>query len=148
MRTFLTISLISLVLFYACGKDSYESWPILTLKEINGTHVVNGGYTQIVIEFTDGDADVSRGKMIYYRERTNIRPIPNPENNDKEDLVTGTIPEFPDRKKGEILIQIPYADLDEDPNDSDTMFFKIVIEDRAGNQSDTLITPLVIAVHQ
>lgn len=148
MRTFLTILFCSLVFLSACDKDSDENWPILRLKEINGTHVLPNGATEIVIEFEDSDGDLSEGKVYLFRERTNIRPIPNPENFDRSDELTKVIPNFPERKKGEMLITLEYNTfLDEDPSDSDTMYFKIVVEDKAGNQSDTLVTPSVIAVH-
>ncbi len=148
MRVLPIIFTIATLLIAGCDKDSYQSYPIINLVRINGDHVVQGGMVEIIIGFTHGDGDMSQGTLTYLRERTNINPIPDPINNDKEDLVTATLPEFPNRKKGEILLRIPYFDLDEDPNDSDTMFFKIVVEDRSGNQSDTLVTPSVIAVHQ
>lgn len=148
MRTILSISFITLMLLSACRKDSDQNWPILTLKEINGTHVPPNSQTEIVIEFEDGDGDLSEGKIYLFRYRTNIRPIPNPENFDRTDELIKTVPKFPERKNGEILITLGYNEfLDEDPNDSDTMYFKIVAEDKSGNLSDTLTTPVVIAVH-
>ncbi len=133
-----------LLMALACSKDKVETKPSIRIKNINTTEVFPGQNLVITLEFSDKEGDLSNGEITYIRERLNIRPIPNPAANDKVDTVRSVIPEFPNTAVGEIDLTISSGFLSEDPDDNDTMVFKIFVTDVAGNRSDTLTTPTIV----
>ena len=137
------LTIISLFFILSCSKDKLETKPSINVKSVSSNIVIPGSVMRLIIEFNDKEGDLGQGEVSYIRERTNIRPIPG--GFDKADTVRYPIPEFPDRSTGEIEVNIPYDFLDESPNDSDTMFFKISVVDRGGNKSDTIQTSQIIA---
>ncbi len=140
-----TRALTFLCLFFllSCSKDKLETKPSITVKSLSSEVVTPGSVLRLIIEFNDKEGDLGNGEVSYIRERLNIRPIPG--GFDKADTVRYPVPEFPARPTGEIEVNIPYDFLDEAPNDSDTMVFKISVVDRGGNKSDTITTPTIIA---
>ncbi|MFM9908170.1 MAG: hypothetical protein ACKVOW_02410 [Chitinophagaceae bacterium] len=136
-----------LVLFFivACTKNKYETRPTIKIKEINSTTIIPNSSLVITLEYTDKEGDLGMGQITYFRKRLNIKPIPNPSVNDKADTVNYSLPEFNNETKGLIEVSIPYDFLTEDPNDNDTMLFKIFVKDFKGNKSDTLTTSNIIA---
>ena len=133
------------MIIFACNKDKLQTKPSIKIKDVNATEIGQDGTLEITMEYGDKEGDLSEGQLTYVRNRTNIKPIPNPLANDKADTVRYPLPKFSDRSRGEIQVSIPYDFMTEDPNDNDTMFFRIAVQDRAGNVSDTIQTGNVIA---
>lgn len=133
-----------------CGKDKLETRPSIELKNMNGTEFVLDSVTFdipdliMTVRYDDKEGDLGNGVITYIRHRTNIDPIENPAANDKIDTIRSMLPDFPKTTTGEIDIIFPGSFLIEDPRDNDTMFFKIFVQDVAGNVSDTISTPTVV----
>jgi len=139
-----TLTFLSLALVFACSKDTLETKPTIKVKKVNSTQIVQGSLLRITVEFSDKEGDLGAGELTYVRNRLNIRPVPGAF--DKADTARYPLPEFPNRETGEIDVDIPYDFMDEDPNDNDTMSFKLMVIDRAGNKSDTITTGQVVAM--
>ena len=140
---------MAVVVLAACSKDKLETKPTIELKDMNATEFlfdINTGIPDLVMtfEFRDKEGDLSGGTLTYIRTRTNIDPISNPAANDKIDTVRNILPDFPKSTTGEFVVRFPGPFLIEDPDDNDTMFFKVLVQDIAGNVSDTLNTPTVV----
>jgi hypothetical protein len=129
----------------ACNKDTFETKPTIKIKDLSSEVIPPDGNLDITLEYTDKEGDLGRGEITYIRDRQNIRPISQPGQNDKPDTVRYPIPEYAPKSKGEIVVTIPYQFLDEDPNDDDTMSFRLSVIDFRGNKSDTVTTKNVIA---
>jgi len=144
MRQFLILILICCFIM-ACNKDTFETRPTIKIKEVNSEVIPENGNLDITLEYTDKEGDLGRGELTYIRERKNIKPIPNPGVNDQIDTVHYPIPDYTPKNKGEIVVTIPYSLMSEDPNDDDTMIFKLSVIDIRGNKSDTVTTVNIIA---
>lgn len=136
--------LVFAVVVVACGKDKLQSKPTLKIKGVNGTEIPVGAELVINLEFTDKEGDLGGGMITYVRNRLNVKPITDPNSNDKADTVNQILPDFPKTTTGEIQLKISNAFMSEDPFDNDTMFFKIYVADINNNVSDTLTTVTVI----
>ena len=145
LKRYIYLALILGVL--SCNKDKVETKPSIKIKRVSSLEVRQGQQLQIYLEYTDKEGDLSNGDLTYIRDRTNINPIPDEQSNGTIDTVNYKLPEFPKTTVGEIVVSIPYDGLmNEDPNDNDTMIFKIFVRDVAGNQSDTVTTEKIVAV--
>lgn len=141
------IAIFSLaVLVIACSKDKFQTNPRLEVKDYSTKEIVQGDQLRIRVDYFDKEGDLSDGLITYIRVRTNKNPIPNPGVNDKIDTITSALPTFPEKSTGEITLKFDYNYLDEDPDHSDTMFFRVMVVDKAGNKSDTISTQSVTAV--
>jgi hypothetical protein len=147
LRSLLTILSLAFILV-ACDKDKLETKPSIKIKSINGNVIPIGANLELLLEFADKEGDLNQGQLIYIRERLNLRPIADPNSNDKVDTVRTVLPDFPEKSRGEIKITIPYDFLTEDPFDNDTMQFRIAVQDLGGNASDTITTENIIARQQ
>lgn len=142
-RILTLLSICSLIILAACSKDKLETKPTIKVKSVNSDVIVPGTVLRLILEFSDKEGDLGEGEVTYTRIRTNIRPIPG--GFDKADTARYPIPEFPDRSEGEIQVDLPYDFLDENPNENDTMFFRISVIDRGGHASDTISTGSIVA---
>ena len=134
-----------LITILACGKDTLETRPTIKLKNVNADEIGPNSILQLFVEYSDKEGDLGQGQVTYVRNRTNIKPIPNPGANDKVDTVRYQLPAFSDKTTGEIQVNIPYNFLDEDPDDNDSMILRIVVQDVQGNISDTIQTGRIVA---
>ncbi|HSB93099.1 MAG TPA: hypothetical protein VLC28_08285 [Flavitalea sp.] len=138
-----TLTVLCLALVFACGKDTLQTKPSIKVKELNGTQIPPGAILRVTLEFNDKEGDLGAGELTYVRDRLNSRPVPGAF--DKADTARYVLPVFPDRETGDIDVDIPYDFMDEDPNDNDTMVFRFMVIDRAGNKSDTITSEQVVA---
>ena len=147
MKTHLIICMgLSIMVLASCDKDKFQTKPSIEIKSISTKEVpAQNGTMNIRLNYTDKEGDLGKGILTYIRIRTNGTPIPNPNNNDKIDTVRTPIPDFPSKNNGELDILFDYNFMDEDPFRNDTMYFKITVQDRGGNNSDTISTPAVVA---
>jgi len=133
------------ILMAACGKDKFETKPLLEIKDYSSKEISPGETLHLRIDYFDKEGDLSEALLTYIRVRTNATPIPNPNANDKVDTITTVLPSFPVKSTGEITLKFDYNFMDEDPGRNDTMFFRIMVIDKAGNKSDTVSTQKVTA---
>ena len=147
MKTHLIICMgLSIMVLASCDKDKFQTKPSIEIKSLSTKEVpAQNGTMNIRLNYTDKEGDLGKGILTYIRIRTNGTPIPNPNNNDKIDTVRTPIPDFPSKNNGELDILFNYNFMDEDPFRNDTMYFKITVQDRGGNNSDTISTPSVVA---
>lgn len=138
-----------LLIIGACGKDTFNSKPQLTLKELRGNVVDTGGAVRITIEYTDKEGDLA-GVPLYVEKKSSVAPCPN----------SGVVLEFIDsqfykispelprtnNQRGEIEFTLEYpfflaTKCGIETEEMSTLRFWI--KDQAGNLSDTLTAPAV-----
>jgi hypothetical protein len=146
MKMILASAVLSLaILLIACGKDKFQTKPLIEIDNYNSKEITQGEKLEIRIKYFDKEGDLDDGQLTYIRVRTNGTPIPNPGANDKVDTITTALPSFPPKNTGEINLRVDYGFMDEDPGRNDTMFFRIMVIDKEGNKSDTINTQQVVA---
>lgn len=137
-----------LVVVAACGKDKFETKPQLKLISGSDQVVPLGGTYQLVVEYTDKEGDVSDSIFIK-KTRVNQRAAAS----NLFPQLKLNIPEFPEKTKGEITVNInhnlilsanPAPSLPGGGRESDTLQLKVVVKDKAGNFSDTLVVNNVV----
>jgi hypothetical protein len=139
--------LISSVLFilFACGKDKFETKPLIEVKSYSSKEIREHGILTIRLNYFDKEGDLGTGPFWAARYRINALPL-GTSDADRADTLNYALPEFPARDKGEISFQLDYDNfLKESFTQNDTIFFRIAVSDKAGNNSDTIDTePIVI----
>jgi hypothetical protein len=155
MKNTLTAFLF-LALITGCSKNKFQTKPQLKLLSTSALDVAKNGTLEVSLEFTDKEGDVDDSVLVR-RYRTNRRPV-GPQGT-KLDSFRLKIPDFPDRQKGELNIIFSYQDLIMTVDDlsvpgtnpvqieSDSIVYKFVARDKAGNKSDTLVLNNVV-VHR
>jgi hypothetical protein len=142
---------LALVLFVACSKDKYQDKPTIEIKSVDPSQVPLNSPLQMVLSFTDKQGDLDSVFLYKVRLNSKVKPV-KPAN-----FFNYKLPTFPEKSKGEIKITMDY-NLDlvaavtpntqvGAPNDKepDTLAFKIIVKDKAGNFSDTTVTdPIVV----
>lgn len=144
MKTFCAIAIcLSAFFFAACSKDKFESKPKLEFAEYD-KFVDAGGILKFRINFFDKEGDLNKGSFLAIRQRLNNNP-PIPPSSYLAETYPSQLPDFPAKDQAEILFQLDYTRLNESSIQNDTMRFKFVVTDRAGNESDTLVSDIIIA---
>ena len=59
------LTVISLALVFACGKDTLETKPAIKVKEMNGTQIPPGAILRVTLEFNDKEGDLVKNLGIY-----------------------------------------------------------------------------------
>jgi hypothetical protein len=140
MRSTATMLLLAL-LCQSCGKDSIQSRPRLTLKEVSSTTVPAFGNLQIVLRLTDKEGDFR--DAIYVRKLTTRCPSSN-----FLDSQLYRIPADVPRTAnfdGEVVLSFTYPfELQPSCTRPDTAVFSFWVRDAKGNISDTAKTPPII----
>jgi hypothetical protein len=132
-----------LVLLLACGKDKFETKPLLEIKDYNSRDIVQGQTLEVRINYFDKEGDLGQAPFVAIRMRQNIFPLPPAQ--EKADTLRSTLPEFPDKDNGEITFRLAYDFLKESVTENDTLIFRFAVTDRAGNKSDTVNSePIVV----
>jgi len=150
MKTVLATVLLSFILFlFACNKGKFETRPRIEVKSYSSKEISQHGQLTIRLNFYDKEGDLGGGDFWAARYRLNIRPLGTSDANraDTLDVAHGyTVPEFPARDQGEVLLQLDYDSFLKESNaENDTIYFRIAVTDKAGNKSDTISTdPIVI----
>ena len=144
MKIFPAIFIVSLAtLLIACGKDKYETKPLLEIKDYSSKEIFVGSTLTIRINYFDKEGDLSQAPVIGILRRLNLFPLAPGQ--DKVDTIKNNLPEFPKNDNGEISFSLPYDFLKESTVENDTIMFRFAVTDKAGNTSDTVeTTPIVI----
>lgn len=145
MKTIPVILLCFLAVFMvACGKDKFETKPLLKIKDYTSKNVSSGEQLRIRINYFDKEGDLSQCLFVARRVRLNLKPL-GTSDNDKADILDTPLPEFPAKDKGEISFTQKWDFLKESTTENDTLVFRFAVTDKAGNASDTITSdPIVV----
>lgn len=144
MKIEFLLLLISLITLIACHKSN-SSKPLISIESINSVVPV-GGSLDAKLKFTDYSGDLNKGTFIAIRNRLNQRPLPI--GTASADTLIGPIPDFPDKKQGEMEYTLDYNYLKESDQENDTIMFKFAVIDRFGNKSDTISSNKIVVLYQ
>ena len=146
MKIFLAILAVFTVFLAACSKDKFATKPRIEVKDYNSKEIGLNGQLTIRLDYFDKEGDLGTGNFYAVRQRLNIQPL-SLSDADRPDTLRYPLPSFPDKNKGEIVLQLNYNDfLKESLSKNDTINFKIAVEDRGGNKSDTITTDNIVIV--
>ena len=129
------------VFFLGCNKDKFATKPKIEVKDYSSKDIPKNGGITIRLTYFDKEGDLGKGNFFAVRYRTNLFPP----SQDKADTLNYALPEFPNKDKGEISMQLDYSFLSESLVENDSMYFRIAVTDIKGNASDTIKTaPIVV----
>ena len=137
---------IILLAIASCGKTNSTSKPTISIKSIN-TQIPAGGALNVILDFQSKSADLSQGTFVAIRNRLN--QIQLPPGSSSSDTVTGPIPQFPNQQKGQFEFNLDWGTyLHQSDTENDTIVFKFAAIDKAGNSSDTIVSPQIVVAFQ
>ncbi len=145
MKTIPVIFILSLaVLVVACGKDKFETKPRLEITNYSSKEIRQGDNLKISINYFDKEGDLNSAPVFAVINRLNANPLPAGQN--RVDTLNYSLPDFPQKDKGEVFFQLPFDFLKESLTENDTLQFKFAVTDRAGNNSDTITSDPVVII--
>ncbi|WP_336514457.1 hypothetical protein [Pollutibacter soli] len=133
--------ILCLIVLFSCGKDTFQSKPQLTLKDVSSTIVPPNGGLIINMRLTDKEGDFL--DTIWVKKVTTRCPTSN-----FADSLLYRIPgDVPKTKNfdGDVTVTFTYAfELQPRCTQPDTAVFSFWMKDEKGNISDTARTPQII----
>jgi hypothetical protein len=144
MKLLFFLSLAAFIVFISCGKK-YTTKPQISLESIT-TVIAFDGTMDAKLKFTDKQGDLGGGTFIAIRKRLNQFPLPSGDS--LVDMYLDTIPSFPNYSNGEFEYTLPANFFQEYQFQNDTLIMKFAVVDRAGNKSDTISSPVIVALYQ
>ncbi len=148
MRWYLVFIALLFTGFVACKKESSKSKvPKITFQSLVPNTVKSGSSRDTIgisFKFEDGDADLGndRGSANFDIFLTDIR--------DTTQVFKYFLPEIPEQMKdpskglegsATVVLQAAFLVLDSLHKNGDTLHYELYIKDKAGNESNRLITP-------
>jgi hypothetical protein len=148
MKAILIILSVSLI-FFGCSKDNVETKPQIKIKSASPQVVQQNENMIVNLEFTDKEGDLDAVYIWKVRLNKFVRPTI------RDSISPRQIPEFPKNQIGELELNLEYqAHLisaqspRRDPLtnrlEPDTLNFKFVVKDKAGNVSDTALLKNIV----
>ncbi len=131
------------LLVFACSKDKFETKPRIEVRSINTLELAQNQTLSIRLDYFDKEGDLSEGDFFAAKLRLNALPL-GTGHPDLVDTFYYTLPEFPERDKGEITLQLEYNRLKESLSENDTVMFRLAVRDKEGNESDTISTEQIV----
>jgi hypothetical protein len=144
MKFLVFLSLLLVIIFVSCGKG-LTTKPQISIESINTLIPVNG-QLQAKLKFSDKQGDLGGGTFTAVRVRMNLLPFPTADS--LNTIYQDSIPDFPNNSKGEFEFDLDASVFQEQTLRNDTLVLKFIVTDRAGNMSDTLTSPLIVALYQ
>jgi len=136
------IALLFMLFIMACGKETFQSKPSLTIKSISSTLVPPGSDLLINMRLTDKEGDFVDTIWV---KKTTTRCT---QSNFVDSFLYRIPAETPRTRNfnGEVLVTFTYAiELQPRCNRNDTATFSFWMKDKKGNKSDTAKTqPIII----
>jgi hypothetical protein len=146
------LSILFLALITGCSKDKFETKPQLKLLSVSDKVVPKNGTLDISLEFTDKEGDIY-DSLFVSKVRLNARTTTT-----TRDSFRLKVPTFPNDTKGELAFTLNYQQhliSAQSPLtvpgtnnpvlfESDTVNIRLVLRDKAGNKSDTLVIDNVV----
>ncbi len=145
------IIFIGFAFLISCDKDKFETKPKLTFKSVNATTITKGGDLKFELTATDKEGDLTDSLFVIRLNR----------NCTKKDTTKFQyiLPKFPTSGNLEIPIQVNYSYQSQGSNyppitpsfsctsgspRNDSCTFKFIIRDKAGNVSDSVLSPEIV----
>ncbi len=145
MKYILYTFIIAAIIF-ACNKDKFNTKPQLTFKSVNETTILKNKDLRFKLTVTDKEGDLNDSLFIYKINR-----------NCNKDTVRffNKMPIFPTNANLEVAIEANFTYGTQGPypgiaisstcnNRNDSCSFKFIIKDKAGNKSDSVVSPEVV----
>jgi hypothetical protein len=131
------------LLVAACGKDKFNTKPTLTFKSINNKVISKNSELRFNLNVTDTEGDLTDTVFVMRR----VRNCSNSNSN-----FAYKLPVFPLKTKLDINIELIYAYAVPNSqyvglgapacaNKNDSVTYRFMIKDKAGNKSDTVNSP-------
>ncbi len=144
MRNTIIIALFSLVIA-GCSKNKFTTKPQLKFKKLNTNFVPRDGVIEVTLQFTDKEGDFLPGKLFVQRLSSECPA-------DTNFKTVELLPDFPTTAdtEGDIIVSYSngnifgYRTMSDVPGicaDTTVCFFRFALEDKAGNKSDTIVSP-------
>ena len=141
MKAILIILSVAFLIF-ACSKDKVETKPKIEVKSASPKVVPQNENMLVNLEFTDKEGDLDAVYIWKVRLNKLVRPTI------RDSISPRAVPEFPKNQKGELELNLEYQahlisaqsprrDPITNRLEPDTLNFKFVVKDKAGNVSDT-----------
>jgi len=129
------------VVIVACKKDQYTTNPQLSIKSIDKTVAPSRDSILFTLNFTDKEGDIKDTVFLQKKSKSCSDPgYDDPIRYPMPDDIQETR-----NMKGEIEIKlVPLPICADAPNRPDTCVFRFWMHDRAGNVSDTVVTPTIV----
>ncbi|SKA03030.1 hypothetical protein [Sediminibacterium ginsengisoli] len=144
MKTKVLILAAITLLILSCNKDTYNTRPKLTFKEVNGNVFGNAQAVIFTLEFTDKEGDVQDSLWVQKVSRTNGC-------NNFGDRIK--IPAYTSTSNLKGIFEVGYS-TSVIPNSNytilpkcskdDTCYFKFWVRDNGKNVSDTVVSPDIV----
>jgi hypothetical protein len=131
------------IAFLSCNKDKFQTKPQISIKSYNTKALPPSQELVIKLNYTDKEGDLANGRLMYIPKRLNRRPIPNG-GTIIDSVPNALAPDFPDTDKGELELRLDHAVLKTIADENDTLLFRFVLVDRAGNKSDTVTSDNIV----
>lgn len=143
MTTKILVTIITLLLFIACKKNTYNTKPTLQIKSMNGNVFPNGSTLILQIQVTDKEGDVTDSlfmRRVRYNQKTRVT---------LRDSLYFKVPDAPNSPDGIIQLELDYNNYlaaAQSPIENDTIAFKFALKDKADNVSDTITTDTIVVI--
>lgn len=136
--------LIMLVIFVSCGKG-LTTKPQISIETIT-TVIPFQGEFNATLKFSDKQGDLGGATFtaVIIPQNTLLPPGGIIDTA----IINDTIPSFPNSPKGEFLFTLPWGSFHQQVLRNDTCLVKFSVIDRAGNKSDTITSPTIVALYQ
>lgn len=132
------------ILVYSCGK-SMNNKPQLTIQSIN-TLIPLDGQLNVTLKFVDKSGDLGGGTFTAIYVPTNT--LAPPPGDSLPNIFLDSIPAFPNSTTGQLQFTLPANSFHEQIFRNDTLVMKFVVVDQSGNMSDTVTSPMIVALYQ
>ncbi|HLY69835.1 MAG TPA: hypothetical protein VKR53_08900 [Puia sp.] len=144
MKFLVFLSVLGIVFLASCGKG-LTTKPQISIESIT-TLVPLGGDFNATLKFSDKQGDLGGATFTAVVISKNILPPPNGMTVDA--TIQDSIPDFPNYQTGEFLFTLSNNKVHQETLRNDSLIMKFVVTDRAGNVSDTVTSPTIVALYQ
>ena len=144
MKKIVIIALI-LCAVAACSKDKFNTKPQIEINSYSTKVVPPNEDVVIQLKYTDKEGDLGTGKFIYIPVRANRR-ITREKSYDPD---SSLVPQYPGNSTGFFNVTIRWKDMHQAYIlENDSIYFRFVVYDKAGNKSDTVNSDRVVFLQQ
>lgn len=137
--------LVLLIAVVSCSKNN-SSKPQLSIESVTSVVPINGNML-VRFKFNSNSGTIGNGSMFTsIRLRQNRKP---PGTMSGADTIVKALPSIPDIATGEFEYNTPASGyLNTNSGQNDTFRFKFAVTDKRGKSSDTVLSPIIVALYQ
>ncbi len=145
MKTKILVSVVLMVVIWACSKNTYNTKPTIKIKSISTNVVQNGNDLTVQLQVTDKEGDVTDSMSITkVRVNQKVAPIT------VRDILYFKVPDAPNSIDGIVQLDLKYQDhliSAQNPlGENDTLLLRFALRDKAGNVSDTITSDSIVVI--